>query len=133
MPLTPRPWCLTDLAQHALVVVGTQIDQLRDLLEKSKTEAAQSAREAAEATAINASTSEAAQLVGQKLADAQAEVAELEQKVRRLETSEAALRAENERLMGRLTQQLQAEARVMDSELERHEARIALQQATAVD
>ena len=115
------------------MVVGTQIDQLRDLLEKSKTEAAQSAREAAEATAINASTSEAAQLVGQKLADAQAEVAELEQKVRRLETSEAALRAENERLMGRLTQQLQAEARVMDSELERHEARIALQQATAVD
>ena len=99
------------------------IEQLRDLLEKSKSEAAESAVEAATARASDSSASEAARLMGEKLGEAQAKAADLEHSLKLAAAREEALKAENARLIERLTLQLQAEAMAMDSEREKHEAR----------
>ena len=92
------------------------IEQLRDLLEKSKTEAARSASEAAAARASDTSTSEAAQLMAGKLAEAQARAADLEHSLKIAAAREQSLESENARLIERLTVQLQAQAMAMDSE-----------------
>ena len=92
------------------------IEQLRDLLEKNKTEAARSASEAAAARASDTSTSEAAQLMAGKLAEAQARAADLEHSLKIAAAREQSLESENARLIERLTVQLQAQAMAMDSE-----------------
>ena len=97
------------------------IEQLRDLLEKSKTEAARSASEAAAARASDISTSEAARLMAGKLAEAQARAADLEHSLKIAAAHEQSLESENARLIERLTVQLQAQAMAMDSEREVHE------------
>ena len=100
------------------------IDHLHDMLEASKSEAAQRASEAAAARASNTETSEAARLMGEKLAEAQAKAADQEHSLKLAASREEALKAENARLIERLTTQLQAEAMAMDSEREHHEARL---------
>jgi len=62
--------------------------------------------------------------MAEKLAEAQAKAADLEHSLKVAASRENALTAENERLLQRLTLQLQAEALVMDSEREQHEARL---------
>ena len=67
-----------------------------------------------------------------RLAEAQARAADLEHSLKRAAASEAALLAENERLIERLTVKLEAQAMALDSERERHEASLQQQQQQQV-
>lgn len=66
---------------------------------------------------------EATQEMGAKLKEALANTADLEHQLREALTREAAVKAENETLLVRLTQQLQMQAEQMDAEVERSEQR----------
>ena len=82
-------------------------------------------REAMAAKAAEAQAADAAQLVGDKLADAQARVAELEHDLQQMTAREAETHKENETLLARLTEQLQMRAMAMDTEREEFEAAAA--------
>jgi len=101
------------------------IELLQEQLQKSKSEAA----EAAAAMAAGAKATEAAQLMVEELGEAREKVANLEHSLKQVSASEVALKAENARLIERLTEQLNAQARAMDSEVEQHELRLQAEAA----
>lgn len=80
-------------------------------------------QEATVAKAAEAQAADAAQLMGDKLAEAQAKAAELEHSLQQTTAREEALRKENETLLTRLTEHLQMRAEAMDTEREEFEAR----------
>ena len=81
-------------------------------------------QEAAAAHGAEAQANEATCAMGEKLQLALSKLADLEESVRKLTASEASLKAENEALIVRLTEQLQIRAMAMDSEREEHEQRL---------
>ena len=82
-------------------------------------------QEATVAKAAEAQAADAAQLMGDKLAEAQAKAADLEHTLQQTTAREAELRKENETLLLRLTEQLSLRAQAMDSEREQFEAQVA--------
>ena len=68
---------------------------------------------------------DAAQQMGEKLAEAQAKAADLEHSLQQSTAREAALRKENESLITKLTELLQMRAQAMDTEREEFEAQAA--------
>lgn len=80
--------------------------------------------EALAAKAAEAQAAEAAKQMGEKLEAVGSNTADLEHTIAKLTASEAALKSENERLLVRLTEQLQMQALAMDSEREQHEQRL---------
>ncbi len=99
------------------------IELLQLQLDKAQSRASRSDAEAAASASARASAEEAAAEMGRKLADASALAADAQHALKLGAAREAALVQENERLLQRLTVQLQAEARAMDTEVERHNQR----------
>lgn len=90
-------------------------------------------QEAAVANAAEAQAASAAQQMGEKLAEAQAKVAELEHSLQQSVAREAAVRRENETLLARLTEQLQMRAMAMDTEVEQFERKLEAEAAAAAE
>ena len=87
--------------------------------------------EATAAKAAEAEASDAARLVGEKLAEAQTKAADLEHALQQSTAREQTLRKENETLLTKLTEQLQVRAMAMDTEREQFEAEAAAAAAAA--
>ena len=81
-------------------------------------------QEAEAAKGAEAQANDATRAMGEKLELELSKSADFEEAVRKLTASEASLKAENEALIVRLTEQLQIRAMAMDSEREEHEQRL---------
>ena len=90
-------------------------------LEKTAMQCERLQQEADTANAAAVKAAEATHTMGQRLEEALARAADLDSQLKQVTASEAALKAENEALILRLTEQLQIRAQAMDSELEEHE------------
>ena len=82
-------------------------------------------QEATAAKAAEMQANDAAQQMGEKLAEAQAKAADLEHNLQNSTSREEALRKDNETLLVRLTEQLQMRALAMDDEVEQFEQKRA--------
>jgi len=126
--------CRQVLAQHAALQDKSARQQQRlDLQEKEKHEMAADLELLQQNEANAGVSSEHIQLLQQQLelakGEAHAEVTRLRAELGKVTASEAALRAENERLLQKLMDALALQAHAMDSEVQAHEEQRASSQA----
>ena len=108
------------------------IELLQEQLERAKSQAASSARDAAAAAQRERTADESAHELATKASKlveelelARDRIGVLERAAQTHKQDEASLRSENARLLGRLMDQMSMQAQAMDSEIRAHEERIA--------
>lgn len=94
------------------------IELLQQQLERAKSELAHTLQEASRASTKESETTAAARQMAEKLAVAQADVADLRHRFREATALNTKLQEENERLIQRVTELLQEKAKSMDHEVE---------------
>jgi len=122
---------LLQSAAHA-AVSREHIELLQTQLDRAKTEASASAREASVALTREQAAAEAAKELATKvsalseaLADAHARTGQLDRAAKGHAAREESLKGENALLLRRLMDQMNVQAQAMDSEIRHHEERLA--------
>ena len=110
------------------------IELLQTQLDRAKTEASASAREASASLTREQAATEAAKELATKvaalsdaLADAKLRIGQLERAAQEHGAREASLKGENAQLLRRVMDQMNVQAQSMDSEIRHHEERLARQ------